>query len=609
MDSSRFIRRVKLSMARMSAFRQGNVRSSPAFALRDLWKGDSTIAAQLLKGELLYANTLSPFSVGKWGDHQTPLSALRYMHSFAWLRDMRELGTDGARLLTRSLISDWISRSSSSHDVQAYQIGVIGDRLAHWLGHYDFFGASADDHFRQQFMNRVMSEGRMALAMLPPEKEDHHAFALLKGTLSFLLCMPDYVYLVPKIQKYLEEELAKQILDDGTHIERNPEIQFRVLRDLVEIRLMLQIINIPSASSLISTLDSMSRVLRSLRHSDGGLALFNGATEQDGRKIETVLSQATPKRLAMTKIPNGGYMRCHVNRATLLVDCGVPPPVGWDSYVHASALSMEFSMGKQRIFVNCGSSLIPEWRKALKLTAAHSVLVLEDTDSINPFEAHNDSDFQVKADHRVVEGAHLLELSHNGWEKKFGATYSRTIYLSADGEDIRGQECIEADKPLSFVIRFHLHPTISVIEETTEIKEGETDKIIVLISENHQEGRQIWWFRYSGAVATVEDSVYWGSGAKVATKQIVLYVSAEDDISSSVNVEETKSDNNEENTEADSKTLKDNSDYVAVFHNQNPGEDPDMQPSNTGENQETSETEELLEPKGQIVRWALHRKI
>ena len=67
----------------------------------------------------------------------------------------------------------------------------------------------------------------------------------------------------------------------------------------------------------------------------------------------------------------------------LIVDCGAPPPPGVDRYAHAGTLSMELSVGRDRMIVNCGALPAgrPEWRDATRATAAHSTLVIADTNS------------------------------------------------------------------------------------------------------------------------------------------------------------------------------------------------------------------------------------
>ena len=57
-----------------------------------------------------------------------------------------------------------------------------------------------------------------------------------------------------------------------------------------------------------------------------------------------------------------------------------------------------------------------------------------------------------------ANGAHWLEASHDGWKKLFGAVHRRRLYMAESGEDMRGEDAVEAPTPQPFTLRFHLHP-------------------------------------------------------------------------------------------------------------------------------------------------------
>ena len=68
---------------------------------------------------------------------------------------------------------------------------VAGARLAAWLGHYDFFAASADDVFRQRLMTRLVMDARALASNLPAEELDARALTALKGLISAAVALPD----------------------------------------------------------------------------------------------------------------------------------------------------------------------------------------------------------------------------------------------------------------------------------------------------------------------------------------------------------------------------------------------------------------------------------
>ena len=50
--------------------------------------------------------------------------------------------------------------AASPSDPVARRPDVAGARITAWLGHYDFFAATADDPFRQRLMARLVSDAR-----------------------------------------------------------------------------------------------------------------------------------------------------------------------------------------------------------------------------------------------------------------------------------------------------------------------------------------------------------------------------------------------------------------------------------------------------------------
>lgn len=632
------LRKMRLSLARLPALGYAKPPEKPAYFLRDLWKGNSIYGMHLVKGELIYKDYIIPLQPGSWGKENIPVDGLCKIYDFSWLRDMRELGTDNARLCSRALMVDWISRPPTAQHKVAYRADILGKRLVNWLGNYDFFAASADGDFKQQFMNRLMKEGRYLAAMLPPAASIYYAFATLKGVMAISLCLPEQFDLIPKVTRCLKAELANQILEDGVHVERNIEIQLMVLQDLVEIKLMYQLIQRPPPNELISALDNLSRALRALRHGDGGLALFNGSNESDPEMIDRVLFHATQKRVAMTNMTKGGYVRCYANRATLLVDSGTPADIGRRSK-HAGCLSLEFSVGKQRVFVNCGAGETKQWRSILGCTAAHSVLDLNGTDSAEFVRGQVSSDFEAVSRHHMEDGAHLLEMGHNGWLKRYGVIYQRNIYLSGSGQILKGEERIDGPQLFPFMVRFHLHPSIIVEEEFIEFTKGKPERIYALMANNPHEGRQIWWFRFSGAQAKIEESVYFGKGSRVVSKQIVLYatmpeVVVKEELSSSIKEEKLLQTETVKAHAVLTPQEEESSDYVAIFHHkdndQGSGQEgdpvvyseilPEATLSEATEKVEPLEDKQALSEKTeesqlkdavspQVVRWALHRKL
>ena len=511
-DPRRWLRDARRAMARLPSLRLGRVPDAPALPVRDPWPGDPGRGAALLKGELEFGGAIRKLHPGGWAEILGSEELRANAHAFTWLRDLRALGTDAARLRARLLVSEWIT--APPPDPIAYRPDVAGARITAWLGHYDFFAATADDGFRQRLMARLVADARALSAALPAEELDARALTALKGLIAAAVALPEHAGFMVRALRFLPQEIQRQVLPDGCHVERSPAAQLTALQDLTEIRALLQAGQTQPPQALTNAIERMAPALRVLRHGDGGLALFNGSREEKSALIDLVLTQAGRGGRGPSALLDGGFQRLQAGRSVLIVDCGAPPPAGIDRHAHAGTLAMELSIGRDRMIVNCGAFPAgpPEWRDAARATAAHSTLVIAD---------HNSSELRpdglgrrpevVEAQRQEANGAHWLEVHHDGWKKPFGAVHRRRLYMSESGEDIRGEDVIEAAQPQPFDLRFHLHPDVQASLQ----QDGEA----VLLRLRSGSG---WRLRADHARLTLEESIYLGGAEPRRAEQVVL---------------------------------------------------------------------------------------
>jgi uncharacterized heparinase superfamily protein len=449
---------------------------------------------------------------GAWREPgSSPLLAAA-AHGFAWLRDLRALGTDAARLRARALVAEWIANPPG--EAVARRPDVAGTRIAAWLGHYDFFAATADDPFRQRLMARLVSDARSLSAGLPAEEIDARSLTALKGLIAAAVALPEQVGFLARALRFLPQEILRQVLPDGCHAERSPAVQLAALQDLTEMRALLQAAQAQPPAALTSAIERMAAALRLLRHGDGCLALFNGSKEESSSLIDIALTQAGRAARGPLTLTDGGFHRLQAGRSVLIVDCGAPPPAGLDRYAHAGTRSMALSVGRDRMVVNCGAfpAGSSEWLDASRATAAHSTLVIADVSSaeLRP-EGLDRRPVVVEAQRQEANGAHWLEASHDGWRKVFGAVHRRRLYMAESGDDIRGEDVVEAPTPQPFTLRFHLHPDVNASLQ----QDGEA----VLLRLRSGGG---WRLRADGARMTLEESIYLGGHEPRRAEQVVL---------------------------------------------------------------------------------------
>jgi uncharacterized heparinase superfamily protein len=320
---------------------------------------------------------------------------------------------------------------------------------------------------------------------------------------------------ITRAVRVLERELPIQILPDGSHRTRNPSVQLAVLRDLIDLRAALRVAHADIPAAVQQAIERMAPMLRFFRHGDRRLALFNGSVEEDGVIVDLALTRSETRGHPPKEAPHAGFQRLQAGQSLVLVDTGKPSPRGFDEEAHAGTLSFEMSQGRDRIIVNCGGyrGSMAAWRRVARASAAHSVLVVGDTNSteISADGALGRTPDSVRCE-RAEEGGHQwIAASHDGYRQRFGLTAARELYLAADGDDLRGEDKLTGRADAPFAVRFHLHPAV----EASLIAEGGGALLRL-------PGGAVWRLRAAGAEMSLGESIYLGTGELRKTQQIVL---------------------------------------------------------------------------------------
>ncbi|MCC6104486.1 heparinase II/III family protein [Acetobacter sp.] len=485
----------------------GRVPEGPAQTLRDPWPGDAIVGEKLVRNQTLFQGELRNLQHRQWDNPAWPDAYRRWLQSFVWLRDLRELGAESARIKARSLVATWIAMPAADRPIS--DPSITGARLAAWLSYYEFFAAAADDGFRKSLMAALMMEARSIMALMPEEVQGWHALTALKGLLAVAVAIPDQPEFLSRYLRLIDNAISEQFLPDGGPVTRCPEDQFQAVRELAEMLSILQLARLPLPTTLMEAANRAAPALRAMRHGDGGLMLFNGSAEQNPLLVEHVLNRASRSRVLAASLPETGFLRLASGRALLLVDAGAPAAPGHDKTAQAGMLSFEFSSGRQRLIVNCGASTQRGWAQALRQAAAHSVLEFAD---ISPMVVDATGAVikrpKITRTHVTQDGAHWLQMTHDGYQPQGGGLYSRQLYLGKDGQTLRGEETLHGGTRADFCVRFHLHPEVMV----EQVENG-----FLLYTQEES------WLFQSDAHASVEESVYLGGPERVATLQIVLF--------------------------------------------------------------------------------------
>lgn len=483
----------------------------------DPWKGEAEKAQALLSAAGVGERTGAIWHTLWWMPEDADKIWISHMHGFGWLRDLRTLGGSLAREQGRLMIENWIDEYDQWH-AQNWTAELIGRRLAMWICHYDYFGINAGEEFEDKFLGSIVKQAKH-LSNVISRSKDIALFEAVKGLLYAGIAIEGHTNWIAQGLNALKNATSTQVLPDGGHISRSPQILLETLEIMVDIRSALQAGDYPVPDHLTNTIESMSSALRCLRYRDRKFGLFHGAQEGNVEIIDSIIAQAGTHKRPQTSLKSTGYERIELGRSLLLMDTGKSAPYPNDNAAHASPLAFEFCYGKERLLVSCGSHpTCPDWKDALRFTAAHNTACL---DHRNACEIKKDGHFgrkitQTSIKREETKDAALLVASHNGYVPLNGLTHTRKIYLSDNGHDLRGEDlftCVnDLSSPVEAAIRFHIHPTV----QTSLINDGSE----VLL---RMPGGVGWRFKNASGTLSLTDSIYMGSGITPRkTKQIVI---------------------------------------------------------------------------------------
>jgi uncharacterized heparinase superfamily protein len=520
----------------MPSFALASINMRPAERLlvapQDIRTADPTIAAEIYSGYFAMAGKVvnvqgrSPFEM----DTGT-LDWRRELTGFSWLRHLRAANTALARANAGALVDDFLSGVGAAKDPIAWETSVVIRRTLSFLAQSPIILEGADAAFYRRFMRGLARNQRFL---------EYQISAGLAGSIRLFtaialaeigLC----VQTASKFQRWstrlLAEELHTQILPDGGHISRDPQILIELLLDLLPLRQVYAARAVPAPAQLLNAIDRILPMLRLLLHGDGTLALFNGMSVTAPDLLATVLAYDDARAQALSNAPYSGYLRVETYDAALIVDMGRPPPGVFSKKAHAGCLAFEFSVGLNRFVVNCGAPDITRKnaREAARMTAAHSTLVVADKSSARfagsgGLETGLDGQIlagpkRVDAERENLSDRTILSLAHDGYVPGFGLVHARWLTLHANGRRLDGHDSLRPArqrrkrKPVEFAVRFHMHPSVDV-----ELIEDGRAVLLYL----HDGSR--WFFDAQTLPLDVEESVFFAAaGGPQTCRQIVIY--------------------------------------------------------------------------------------
>jgi len=482
--------------------------------------GDAARGANITQGRFDLAGKAHQLGESPWSvDWLTEDEAIA-LHHFEWMGDLAALGTDDARRAAENLLERWDEKFGTFTPV-SWRADILADRVIACLTHFADLFDDSDAPFHIRFLDSLARQVRHLRRVVMTETPPLDRIPVLKGLIYGECCVISEPDRVARACAMLDEEIEIQILPDGSHISRSPGVQFALLETLIDIRDVLTAASQEVPTGLRNAIDRMAPMTRFFRFADGSLACFHGGGRPAPAHIDHVLNRSDAHGRAPKRAHYAAFERVEAGDLTLILDGGAPPESPYDRDAHADMMSFELSAGTHRLFVNCGNAATagPHWRQALRTTAAHSTVVVSDTNSCAlQEEGVGARPTEVDCDRGERDGSIWISSSHNGYESKFGLTHRRRLYVHEGDADLRGEDIIVGNQEHPFEIRFHLHPKVVLSLDETATR----------ATFSLPDGAR--WRMRTERPAALEESVYWDDANGIQpTMQLVIRAAATGD--------------------------------------------------------------------------------
>lgn len=503
---------------------------------QDVRAGDPVRGFDLARGQWrIGAERLAGMHVIPWSAPAPSTHFTARLHSFSWLADLVSVGVVG-HAAGAQLIETWVRDYGEWHPA-AWAPELTSERVFAWLTHgREAFAllappvqeAALRSFARQARHLRLASQDiREPVSRLKAGAALALAGAALMSGDDGLPGLEDAGAILDQGAELIDEECARQFLQDGGHASRAPEMLLEACCDLMAVTNALAACGITPPRLAVEALPRLLPMVRFFQLGDSGVASFNGGGES-ARAAVAAFQKAGMRAPSFQYAVQSGYQRMAANETIILMDVGMAPAPIYGDRAHAGALSFELSAGLDRLIVNVGSAreLGPDWRAAGRATNGHSTLIIEDALSASFAQkragrgaAHPIGPGVVHARRTEEDDGAWIDAHHDGYRASYGYLHRRRIYLRKDGCEVRGQDAIappltaaRALKPVRFAVRFHIHPSVRV--ERSDIQ------VITLIPPNGP----AWRFATDARAMEVEQSVYLSgpNPPNPRTRQIVL---------------------------------------------------------------------------------------
>ena len=443
------------------------------------------------------------------------------LHSFLWLT---KLDRKNSKIVTKNIIKSWID-NFFNYNPDTWEMEITAKRIIAWSSNTDLTLENSNKTYRQKFFLSLIKQSNFLSKNLnslfyEPSKIICCTAIILSG---MIFKENDSNYKIGT--KELEKVIKNYFDEAGFPKSRNPEEVFICIKYLILIREWLKEAQKSIPDFLNEIIAKCGQCYAMLSCSNKQFPLFNGATEINHKDYDIFLKNLKYKFTNKNhEIAN--LIKIKKKKFEFFIDCGNPPSNNFTKYYQAGCLAFELISNKQKVICNSGYSkyLSTKLSSLSRSTAAHSTLYINDTSScifqksrfIN--KVYGNSLIQK---HKIINNKYTedkdfysISATHNGYEKKFGYTHTRSIKILKKEDKIFGEDILKKNKNYShaliYFVRFHIYPNTKIVKT----KAGNS----ILISLPNTES---WLLQSKTNDFKIEKSIFLGNKNKIINNESI----------------------------------------------------------------------------------------
>jgi uncharacterized heparinase superfamily protein len=493
---------------------------------RDHVAGDRPRGAALLSGKFAVGSESVSLADLDFHAVGTGSPLAEQLQGFSWLRDLAAAASreNGARL-AEAVVGRWLIAHGTKVD-DAWAPHLWGERILFWAAYAPYILSSTDTGYRSALLNTLARGARHVEANADKAAAGLERVTAWCGVIAAGLLVQGGVPRVARGEAGLARALSAAQFDDGGLVSRSPFEQTLLVDRLGLLRACYLAAKQTIPDGIEAAAAASLAALHGVTMGDGGLSSWQGCGPGEAPRLTSLIEGCGLRARPLRNARGWGYQRLSALGTILILDAAPPPPQKITAQGCASTLAFELSDGAQRLVVNCGgpgsqpTEMARELVQALRTTAAHTTLVLADTNSTNILAdgSLGKGVEDVAIDHTEDNDSSRLEASHDGYLRSFGLIHKRSVMLGNDGKELRGAEQLIAKgrkkirESVGYAVRFHLAPGV----EATATADG-MGAIL------RSKGAPPWNFRCRGGMLTTEESLWIDArGQPQPTTQLVI---------------------------------------------------------------------------------------